>query len=283
MATGAPARVRDRVDCCFSVGRLLLLSVTDACNQRCIHCFRDALPRKPEPLDMALLGPALAAAVHELGLDRVVISGGEPTLLENLEELIAYIAGLGVRASLATNATRIDDRRARSVADAGLASATVGIDGVGADHDWFRGSRDGYERALAGIAALTGAGVAVTVNVTVYDRIIDQAPELAHELAGRGLRSISVTAPVAAGRLTAHPDAFTLVDRASVERFADQLAAGADCPVSLRMPRCDSGTCPSGRSAFAMDRDGVLSNCPDEGAMSVCDSHARARPQLLAR
>ncbi len=283
MVTGAPGRVRDRVDCCFSLGRLLLLTVTDACNQRCIHCFRDALPRKTPLLEMHRLGPALTTAVAELRLDRVVISGGEPTLVVNLGDLIAHIAGLGVRASLATNATRIDDDRARSLAAAGLATATVGIDGIGADYTWFRGTASGYERALAGIEALIQAGVGVTVNVTVHDRIIHQATQIAGELSGRGLRSISVTAPIAAGRLTANPDAFTLIDRLSVECFADVLAGAADCPVSLRMPRCDSGSCPSGRSAFSMDRDGVLSNCPDEGAVNVCDAHREYRQLLGAR
>jgi MoaA/NifB/PqqE/SkfB family radical SAM enzyme len=273
MSTESRRRYRDRVDCCFSLGRILLLSLTQACNQRCIHCFRNALPEHADAVDLTMLRPALERAVLSLSPDRVVISGGEPTLVPNLAEVIAEIARLGVRPSLCTNATRVDSARARELVDAGLLTATVGMEGTAEDYSWFRGTISGYRLALSGIAALVEHGIGVTVNITLHDRIIGDALGIAGALRGLGLRAISVTSPIAQGRLVRHMDAFSRLDHDGVERFANLLAAASDCPVSLRVPRCDSSTCPSGRSVFAMDLDGHVSRCPDEGSVNVCDAH----------
>src|SRR5262245_47715704 len=107
MIRSAPALkegFRDRVDCCFSTGRVLLLSVTSACNQHCVHCLRSAIPARAEALDLGRLLPALEQATIDLQIERVVISGGEPTLVPNLVELVSAIAELDVRPSLCTNA-----------------------------------------------------------------------------------------------------------------------------------------------------------------------------------
>lgn len=166
--------------------------------------------------------------------------------------------------------------RASILASAGLVTATVGMEGRAEDYSWFRRTRSGYGLALSGIKALTDSGVGVTVNITLHDRIMDDAIGIADAMRGLGLRAISVTSPITQGRLVDHMESFSTIDEGAVERFANLLAGASDCPVSLRVPRCDSSSCPSGRSVFAMDREGQISRCPDEGAINVCDTH-RAR------
>ncbi len=277
MKAATTRRYRDRVACCFSLGRVLLLNVTHACNQHCIHCLREAVPARAKPLDMEVLSPELARAVQQLKIERVVISGGEPMLVPNLLTLISLVDGLGVRASLCSNATLIDAPRASALAVAGLASCTVGLDGAGEHYVRFRGgSTAGYGRALAGISALADAGVAVTVNVSVHDSVLDQADELAEDLRGRGLRSLCVTSPIIQGRLVESLASFSRVTWPAVHDFANLMAELMDCPVSLRAPRCDRASCPSGRTVFALGRDGEITACPDVGAVNVGDHHAMA-------
>jgi MoaA/NifB/PqqE/SkfB family radical SAM enzyme len=260
----------DRRMCCFSAGRVLLLSVTNACNQRCLHCMRDAVVRRPEPVDLALLRPALSRAVDDLQVDRVVISGGEPTLVPNLDELIHVIARRQVRPSLCTNALRMD-RLADDYAAAGLRSVTVSIDGVGRHHDEWRGSRRGFARAMRGVDACVSADLRVTVNISLHDAILDHPEALAEPLNNRGLASVSVTAPMWNGRM---PQNYARVHRLTDARcttFVDRLRERLDCPVSIRLPRCDRPSCPSGRTVFAMDARGVLTGCPDEGSTNAID------------
>lgn len=248
------------------------MTVTSACNQRCVHCLRSAAPARAEPLDLARLAPALESAERELHIARVVVSGGEPTLVPNLLELISVIDGLGIRPSLCTNATRIGSDRARRLAAAGLRSCTVGMEGVGEEYMWFRGGgTGGYGRALRGISALVASGISVTANITLHNRVLGQSAELARDLNGLGLASVSVTSPILQGRLGENLKAFSAVDQEAVERFADAMAAAMDCPVSLRTPRCNHSSCPSGQSVFSMDRYGRLGECPDVGSENVSE------------
>jgi MoaA/NifB/PqqE/SkfB family radical SAM enzyme len=270
VVSDSPTLYRDRVDCCFSLGRVLLLRVTEACNQSCVHCMRSASLMRAEPLDLGVLERALEAWMPRLRPDRVVISGGEPTLVPNLAELVAMLRRVGVRSSLCTNALRVDAVLAQRLTSAGLRSATVGLEGLDDEYTWFRGS-SGYGRAIRGIGAMVAAGIRVTVNITLHDRILDAAGAFARRLSALELDSVSVTSPIAQGRAASSTELYGRVTEHRIAMFANRLVQQLECPVSVRVPRCNTTSCPSGRSVFAMDRGGVVSGCPDIGAINVCD------------
>jgi MoaA/NifB/PqqE/SkfB family radical SAM enzyme len=214
-------------------------------------------------------------AIRRHAIERVVVSGGEPMLVPNLLDLVRLIDSLGVRPSLCSNATLIGGSAARSLALAGLKSCTVGVDGAREEYERFRGSGAGsYDRALRGISCLAGAGVSVTVNVSVHNSVLGRAARLARDLRGRGLTSLSITSPIIQGRLGSTHPAFTDVSWGAVHRFANEFADLIDCPVSLRTPRCDRPSCPSGISVFALTEQGLITSCPDVGAENVADHHA---------
>lgn len=234
-----------------------------------------------ESLNIDLLRIALRDAIERHEIHRVVISGGEPTLVPNLTELIEVIASCGSRPSLCTNAIRIRDDYAIELRVAGLRSTTVGIEGTDETYDWFRGGTRGFERAVRGIAALRRADVNVTVNITLHNRILGHATDFGASLSGLNLSSISVTSPIVQGRLASNRDSFTQVSLEAVEAFAEQLAQSVDSPVSLRVPRCDHASCPSGNTVFAMDRYGVVSGCPDVGSTNAVDRSPSATDVLV--
>jgi len=239
--------------------------------------MRDARLMRAQPLDIGRLERALDEALRWLRPSRVVISGGEPTLVPNLVELVALLRRLDVGSSLCTNAIRVDAAFATRLRDAGLRSATVGLEGLEHTYAWFRGSH-GYERAIRGIAAMAAAGIAVTVNVTLHDRILDEAVGLARRFHGQGLASVSVTSPIAQGRAATGEQLYGRMTEQRVAAFANGLAGHVDCPVSLRIPRCDTPSCPSGRSVFSMTSRGVVSDCPDVGASNVCPHEVVGEP-----
>ena len=95
--------------------------------------------------------------------------------MPNILDLISIIDDLGVRPSLCTNAIQIDVERAWELVAAGLRFCTVGLEGVGVGYMWFRGGGvGGYGRAVHGISALVEAGISVTVNVSLHDRVPDR-------------------------------------------------------------------------------------------------------------
>lgn len=95
-------------------------------------------------------------------------TGGEPTLRDDLEALIAYARSRRLITNLVTNGTLIDDARARSLKDAGLGSAQVSVEAPEADaHDFLAGRPGAFAETLAGIAALQRAEVPTQTNTTI--------------------------------------------------------------------------------------------------------------------
>src|SRR5512146_1717397 len=95
-----------------SYGRHLIylrVSLTDACNLRCVYCMpEDMVFRKQSTLmqdDELLLLVRVAAS---LGVDKIRLTGGEPTVRHNIVELVRSIRSVpGIRRlSMTTNGVR---------------------------------------------------------------------------------------------------------------------------------------------------------------------------------
>jgi cyclic pyranopterin phosphate synthase len=154
--------------------RDLRISVTDRCNFRCVYCMpkevfgRDYrfLPRR-ELLTFEEIERAARVFV-DLGVQKLRLTGGEPLLRRDVEELVARLAALGdLDLTLTTNAALLA-QKAQALADAGLTRVTVSLDSL--DDEVFREMNDvdfPVARVLAGIDAAAEAGLPVKVNVVV--------------------------------------------------------------------------------------------------------------------
>jgi len=87
--------------------RDLYIDLTERCNLRCPICYTNANSRETEDLSYEEITGRLDA----LGGHRPVISllGGEPTLREDLPELLAFMTGRGFLVKLITNGIRLND------------------------------------------------------------------------------------------------------------------------------------------------------------------------------
>jgi cyclic pyranopterin phosphate synthase len=154
--------------------RDLRISVTDRCNFRCVYCMprevfgRDYrfLPRR-ELLTFEEIA-RVARVFVDLGVRKVRLTGGEPLLRRDVEQLVALLAGLGeLDLTLTTNAALLA-QKAQALADAGLTRVTVSLDSL--DDDVFRAMNDvdfPVTRVLEGIDAAASVGLPVKVNVVV--------------------------------------------------------------------------------------------------------------------
>ena len=115
--------------------RDLRISVTDRCNFRCRYCMprerfgenHTFLPRRAylsfEEIEKVV------TACRPLGLEKVRITGGEPLLRPDLDDLISRISSTGVEVALTTNASLLSGQAPR-LADAGLDRVTVSLDAL---------------------------------------------------------------------------------------------------------------------------------------------------------
>lgn len=167
----------------------LRVSVTDRCNFRCAYCMpRDVYDRDHVylPRDEILTFEEIERLVRVfagLGVGKVRLTGGEPLLRHDLDELVAKVASVEGISDIAmtTNGSTLA-RHAQALADAGLDRVTVSLDAV--DDTSFRGAADvdfPVARVLEGIDAAKDAGLTpVKINTVVRkglneDAIVDIA------------------------------------------------------------------------------------------------------------
>lgn len=161
----------------------LRVSVTDRCNFRCVYCMPAAgLPWLPK--GDVLSDDELAAVVAELaplGLRRVRLTGGEPTIRPGFERLVARLGALkrpgGLEElSLSTNGVRFcqDPGLAGRLAAAGLDRVNLSADSLRADRVAAIARRDLGFDAVRAAALAEAAGLApVKLNVVVVRGVND--------------------------------------------------------------------------------------------------------------
>ncbi|MDT7944486.1 MAG: GTP 3',8-cyclase MoaA [Dehalococcoidia bacterium] len=162
----------------------LRISVTDRCNLRCVYCMPEEgvpwLPRE-EVLTLEEIWRVVRVAAS-MGLRRVRLTGGEPTVRRGLVELVRWVASTpGIEdVALTTNGVALA-AMAKELAEAGLRRINVSLDTLRADR--FRAiTRWGkIEDVLAGIEAARRAGLSpIKLNVVVMrgvndDEVVDFA------------------------------------------------------------------------------------------------------------
>ena len=156
--------------------RDLRISVTDRCNFRCRYC----MPREVYGRDYAFLPRAelltfeeitrLAQVFAGLGVHKLRLTGGEPLLRRDLDQLVTMLTTIdGVDDVTLTTNGSVLARHAQRLADAGLKRITVSLDSL--DDATFMRLNDAafpVRSVLDGITAAVEAGMApVKINMVV--------------------------------------------------------------------------------------------------------------------
>jgi len=140
----------------------LRISLTDRCNLRCVYCMpaEGVTFRPTEELlaDHELL--LLVRVAADLGVQKIRLTGGEPTVRPAIVDLVAAISGTpGIEDLAMTTNGLLLEALGEPLARAGLRRVNVSLDTL--DPEKFaritRGGR--LERVLAGIAAAEAAGL----------------------------------------------------------------------------------------------------------------------------
>ena len=140
----------------------LRLSLTDMCNFRCTYCLPDGYrkakgaPANLTPEEIVRLVRAFAA----LGLWKIRLTGGEPTLRKEFAEIASAVSMIpGIRRlAMTTNGYRLAER-AQSFHDAGIRAINISIDSLDAEKFRQITGHARLEEVLAGIEAARSAGI----------------------------------------------------------------------------------------------------------------------------
>jgi cyclic pyranopterin phosphate synthase len=137
------------------------ISVTDRCNIRCVYCMPAGdiqfLPRR-EILTFEEISRVVDVAIG-LGICKVRLTGGEPLVRRDLDQLIRLLSAKPALQDLAltTNGMLLEDL-AQRLFDAGLKRLNISLDTLSEKTFERISRRTGLSKVLNGIAAARSAG-----------------------------------------------------------------------------------------------------------------------------
>ncbi|MBI5837479.1 MAG: GTP 3',8-cyclase MoaA [Candidatus Eisenbacteria bacterium] len=150
--------------------RSLRVSVTDRCNFRCTYCMPpegiELLPRAHFLTNAEIA--RLVGILCGLGIAKVRLTGGEPLLRRDLEDLVSRLQGTpGLRdLALTTNGYYLGER-AQGLWDAGIRRVNVSLDSLD-KHRFHEVTRvNAFDRVWQGIEAAVAVGMRVKLNAVV--------------------------------------------------------------------------------------------------------------------
>ena len=236
----------------------VLLEVTRRCNLRCRFCFADGGSANDDP-SAEELEAAITDIVKQCGPVLLQLSGGEPTLRDDLPRLVRFAksAGCGT-VQLNTNGLRLaeDPDYAARLAEAGLDIVFLQFDGVDDQiYQTLRGApllREKAEAIRVCDALRLGVTLVPTVVPGVNDHVLGEIVRFAadHVPAVRGVHFQPVSY---FGRHDAAPDA-----RYTLDRLMADLTEQAGIPADAYLPsRCDHPLC-GFHASFLLEPDGSL-------------------------
>lgn len=157
--------------------RDLRLSITDRCNFRCTYCMDPDFRYMPKRELLSRAEYVAAARVCvSLGIEKIRITGGEPTLYPELLPLIEELAAMNIRdLAMTTNGSRMTARDAHAWRHAGLTRITLSLDSLQPDriHSITR-SNTTLDSTIRAIHAAHDAGLKpVKVNAVVMRGVND--------------------------------------------------------------------------------------------------------------
>ncbi|WP_421981997.1 pyrroloquinoline quinone biosynthesis protein PqqE [Roseibium sp.] len=174
----------------------LLAELTHRCPLQCGYCSNPLeLLKANRELDTATWLDVFKQAA-DLGVLQVHLSGGEPTLRPDLEELVARLAESGVYTNLITAAVTLTAGRLQALKDAGLDHIQISFQGATDETTYRIGHyRNAFEKKRAAARQARELGLPLTINAPIHRLNIEEVPrfvELALDLDAERLEIANV-------------------------------------------------------------------------------------------
>lgn len=183
---------------------LIALNLTERCNLACDHCYLDAKILKEGATD------ELATAEIKTVLDdiatvgpeaMVVLTGGEPLLRKDIEELASHATSLGLMVVVGTNGVLLKPERIRQLQDAGVAGVGISVDSLNPEqHDAFRGRKGAWVKTMAAIDACVKAEMPFQLHFSATDETADEIDDMVAFARDSGAMVLNVFFMVCTGR-----------------------------------------------------------------------------------
>ena len=283
----------------------LAIETTAYCNQKCDYCYNEwraygGASWDKDERDKLL--PRVRRMLDAFEIDHVTVTGGEPFAHPRIFDLLDLLEGRGVPIQVISNGGLIDEALATRLVPYRLRYVQITLNGPDRELHEAHVGPGHWERTLAGIRALRGAGVPVLGCTVITKKNAHHLARILELWSSLGVRHLSLSRFSPAGYATRFAAELLPTRAELIEAFrqATPFARedGLKLTCTMPVPPCaveveefapiQFGTCPVGTSMqeLALAPVGKLKNCtlhttPIGGVPDVLDP-AVDLPSLLS-
>ncbi len=257
--------------------RYLFWECTLRCNLKCIHCGSDCKKdSRQKDMPMSDFLKVLKEIKNHISPSKikVVITGGEPLLRQDLEMCGQEIGKLGYRWGLVTNAVALTKDRLLSLMHSQMQSITVSLDGFAHAHNWLRGDNS-FTPTLNAIKQITQQPTLTHDVVTcITEKNIGELEEFKNFLIETGVKRWRLSNIFPTGRAENNKELNIssehykyLMDFIVLTRKENKIKTTYSCEGFLseyeKQVRDDFYICRAGINIASVLADGSISACPN--------------------
>lgn len=205
----------------------LLAELTHRCPLQCPYCSNPvALEKTASDLPTEIWLDVMRQAA-DLGVLQLHLSGGEPLLRPDLEQIVEQASKSGLYTNLITSAATLTRERLSALADLGLDHVQISMqDANAANSDRLGGAKNGHAKKLEAAAWVKSIGLALTINAPVHRQNVDNLDAI-----------IAMAEQLGAGRVeVAHVQYYgwALVNRAALMPTREQVMRSIEVVAAAR-------------------------------------------------
>jgi len=218
---------------------LISYAVTRKCNLNCKHCYSEAQAEKDRDELSGEEAKKLLDDIADWGIRLLIFDGGEPLCRDDFFDIAEHASSRGLRVVIGSNGTLIDKDVARQLKASGVMAGQISIDGAdSSSHDWFRGEKGAFDKALKGAEACRQAGLAFQFGMTIRKGTLDQVGQMLRMSVELGATAVEFfdLVPVPRVKQRIPGEVLTPEERREVMEWLAR--AQEDCPIIIRVPGC---------------------------------------------
>jgi len=204
---------------------LIAVNLTRRCNLACAHCYMDAETRQDggsDELSTDEVKRLLEEIASRSSETMVVLTGGEPLLRRDLEELVAQGHSLGLSMVVGSNGVLLSGQRVASLKAAGVMGMGISLDSLDpGKHDVFRGCPGSWEKTLAGMEHCRSQDLPFQIHFSVTEHNAHEVQSMIDFARASGAHVLNIFFLVCTGRGESMSD----ITPARYEQVLNQLVA----------------------------------------------------------